>query len=377
MGIILMAIAGCAAVLAVASSDEENRTMRNRGDALLSTSSGTSQVDVTSVIKSAGMQSVMQELLAVVEGKNHGDGQTISWNEGGQPVELEQAAAASTAPCDASCKQKKVMIAQKMKSLRDQINRDFSSMINFGHKAGYLPPPQSIRQEVMDGTLLGGGSKTGANAVPPPPFSEKVSPKLLKAASLSSAPPPAATASAPAAAASPAAPAPAAAATSAPAAVPAAVPAPVPAAAAAVPPPPQVAASLDTSDSADAAPAAGGGGKTSSAWAKAFSFMKSTNNPVDGNSQSHADVQEHHSTDKKGDPLKSAEKDKFLRDFEDPVSLSTKKKADASTDSDDDDEGSSADSSGSGKDSPTSFLKKGSDPLKSAETDKFLAGFLG
>lgn len=111
VGIILMAIAGCAAVLAVASSDEENRTMRNRGDALLSTSSGTSQVDVTSVIKSAGMQSVMQELLAVVEGKNHGDGQTISWNEGGQPVELEQAAAASTAPCDASVRNTSAMCA--------------------------------------------------------------------------------------------------------------------------------------------------------------------------------------------------------------------------------------------------------------------------
>jgi hypothetical protein len=41
---------------------------------------------------------------------------------------------------------------------------------DFGHKAGYLAPPESIRQQVMSGTLLGGHDGTGADAKAPPPF---------------------------------------------------------------------------------------------------------------------------------------------------------------------------------------------------------------
>eukprot|EP00292_Cryptomonas_paramecium_P033881 CAMPEP_0113663550 /NCGR_PEP_ID=MMETSP0038_2-20120614/1213_1 /TAXON_ID=2898 /ORGANISM="Cryptomonas paramecium" /LENGTH=195 /DNA_ID=CAMNT_0000578607 /DNA_START=111 /DNA_END=695 /DNA_ORIENTATION=- /assembly_acc=CAM_ASM_000170 len=83
--------------------------------------------------------------------------------------------------CDRACELKKKRIreavARKMKQLRDQINDDFSSMIDFGHKAGYLPPPKSIKEQVMSGTLLNDGSKTGSNAVPPPPF--KLDPSSL------------------------------------------------------------------------------------------------------------------------------------------------------------------------------------------------------
>ncbi len=70
-----------------------------------------------------------------------------------------------------------------------------------------------------------------------------------------------------------------------------------------------------------------------------------------------------------GDPLKSAEEDKFLKDFEDPSVPSAKSKHHRSADADD--------ATSSDEDSATTFLNKGSDPLKSAESDKFLRGFLG
>jgi hypothetical protein len=132
------------------------------------------------------------------------------------------------------CLFKRKEIATRMKALRDQINDDFSSMISessathsyvlyakiiptccilvetcmpkkvllkscahasthirtyqvlnagvnamadFGHKAGFLAPPQSIRAQVMAGTLLGGHDGTGADAKAPPDFDPT---KILK-----------------------------------------------------------------------------------------------------------------------------------------------------------------------------------------------------
>jgi len=69
--------------------------------------------------------------------------------------------------CGASCVAKKAMVAQQMKELRDQIQHDYHSMVTFGDKAGYVPPPRSIKAQVMDGSLLGGGSSGPA---PPPAF---------------------------------------------------------------------------------------------------------------------------------------------------------------------------------------------------------------
>lgn len=59
--------------------------------------------------------------------------------------------------CDADCQQKAEMVQEQMKALRAQITGDYKSMVTFGTKVGYVPPPQSIRKEVMDGTLLGSG----------------------------------------------------------------------------------------------------------------------------------------------------------------------------------------------------------------------------
>jgi hypothetical protein len=98
--------------------------------------------------------------------------------------------------------------------------------------------------------------------------------------------------------------------------------------------------------------------------------MHHTDNPVVGDAASRADTgsRSHSSSSgKKEDPLKAAETDKFLAGFEDPDSSdsATRTKLHASS------------HHSSSPDDPDSPLEKGSDPLKSAETDKFLAGFLG
>lgn len=58
----------------------------------------------------------------------------------------------------------------------------------FGHKAGYLPPPQSIKAQVMAGTLLSASKEP----VAPPPFNPLLSAKKGGAITASSAlsPPP-------------------------------------------------------------------------------------------------------------------------------------------------------------------------------------------
>ena len=47
--------------------------------------------------------------------------------------------------CDAACKQKAQMVKAQMEALRKEINADYHSMTHFGDKAGYVPPPRSIR----------------------------------------------------------------------------------------------------------------------------------------------------------------------------------------------------------------------------------------
>ncbi len=56
----------------------------------------------------------------------------------------------------------------------------------FGHKAGYLPPPQSIKAQVMAGTLL----SSSKEPVAPPPFNPSLSAKKGGASAASSAPSP-------------------------------------------------------------------------------------------------------------------------------------------------------------------------------------------
>jgi hypothetical protein len=68
--------------------------------------------------------------------------------------------------CDEACLSKRRRIAAQMKALQRQINDDYTSMISFGHKAGYVPPVKSIKQQVMDGSLLSSGDDEAA----PPPF---------------------------------------------------------------------------------------------------------------------------------------------------------------------------------------------------------------
>mmetsp|Transcript_22456 Transcript_22456/g.50600 ORF Transcript_22456/g.50600 Transcript_22456/m.50600 type:complete len:340 (-) Transcript_22456:812-1831(-) len=80
--------------------------------------------------------------------------------------------------CDSACQQKKQMVAAEMKQLREQIKHDYDSMVTFGNKAGYVPPVRSIKEQVMDGSLLG-GSDDGPAA--PPPFDPKLAAKPGKA----------------------------------------------------------------------------------------------------------------------------------------------------------------------------------------------------
>lgn len=348
----VLAVLACVAVIAVVGTGEGPQ-------------GGTELLGVSAAAHS---RSVLQQLLADVERVTSDVGGEFSL-KAEQPVELEEA----KKPCNAACKQRKQEIAARMKALRDQINHDFKAMTSFGHKVGYLPPPQSIKAQVMSGTLL----HSAKEPVAPPPFSPTLTVKASKSSDKSS---------------GKAAPAPA-----------APSPAPSPsvstgdssADADAAPPkdPPALpdtstdssstlsASSDDSSDdanddtssddssSSDDAGASSSG--SSNAWAKAFAFIHHTDNPVVGDSKSRSDAARgdvHHGSRarNKEDPLKAAEADKFLAGFEHPdtsdSSHSTKLASHVGSHSTYD---------------PDSPLDKGSDPLKSAETDKFLAGFLG
>jgi len=88
----------------------------------------------------------------------------------GGAVELEQAD--GNAKCDAKCAMHRQMVIARMKALRKQIDGDYHAMVHFGQKAGYVPPVRSIKAQVMDGTLLGGGK--GSDPKAPPSFDPDV-----------------------------------------------------------------------------------------------------------------------------------------------------------------------------------------------------------
>lgn len=216
MAVVLAAL-GVAAIIAVAGSGESGVAYE--------------LLESTGNLDAAHNRGVLQQLLAEVERANS---DTVGTDE--RPVELEQKAAKSLPekPCNAACQQRKKEIAARMKALRDQINHDFKAMTSlsrplsvhpragwrcgyvlsllclsakeflilyragiceclvlanhptrrshpdgrnvrsgFGHKAGYLPPPQSIKQQVMSGSLL----SQSKEPVAPPPFSPTLSAK--------------------------------------------------------------------------------------------------------------------------------------------------------------------------------------------------------
>ena len=73
-------------------------------------------------------------------------------------------------------------------------------------------------------------------------------------------------------------------------------------------------ASDDTSDDSSSSSSKSSAGE--STWAKAFAFMHHTHNPVVGDAASRTNTHEsHHAAGKKEDPLKAAETDKFLAGF--------------------------------------------------------------
>jgi len=73
------------------------------------------------------------------------------------------AAAGSVAkPCDAECEHMKEVGRERMKQLRNEIDQDFTGMVDFAADAAYVPPVESMEQQVKDGSLF--GSKKGAHA---------------------------------------------------------------------------------------------------------------------------------------------------------------------------------------------------------------------
>jgi hypothetical protein len=63
-------------------------------------------------------------------------------------------------------------IAAQMKALRESIENDFKKNTAMGKEAGYLPPVQSVKQQVMNGTLL--ASDTAGGYTPPKPYNPNV-----------------------------------------------------------------------------------------------------------------------------------------------------------------------------------------------------------
>jgi hypothetical protein len=64
-------------------------------------------------------------------------------------------AAQDTKPCDAECQHMKKVGKDRMRALRDEIDNDFDGMIAFGEDSSYVPPVESIEEQVKDGTLYG------------------------------------------------------------------------------------------------------------------------------------------------------------------------------------------------------------------------------
>ena len=74
-------------------------------------------------------------------------------------------APAEKKPCDKECEHMKEVGKQRMKELRDQIEKDFTGMTTFGAEAAYVPPVESIEKQVADGSLY---KDPTADLKPPP-----------------------------------------------------------------------------------------------------------------------------------------------------------------------------------------------------------------
>ena len=74
-------------------------------------------------------------------------------------------APAEKKPCDTECEHMKDVGKQRMKELRDQIEKDFTGMTTFGAEAAYVPPVESIEKQVADGSL---NKDPTADLKPPP-----------------------------------------------------------------------------------------------------------------------------------------------------------------------------------------------------------------
>jgi hypothetical protein len=102
---------------------------------------------------------------------------------GGRMVLLQHAVTqklAQDGKCDAACQEKAAAVQAQMSALRKEIQSDYQQMTHFGDQAGYVPPPRSIKAQVMDGSLLGGDSSDGPTA--PPPFSPNLAAIKVKPA---------------------------------------------------------------------------------------------------------------------------------------------------------------------------------------------------
>jgi hypothetical protein len=73
------------------------------------------------------------------------------------------AAAKAKAACDAECEKEG---KERMKALRAEIDNDFNGMINFGESSAYVPPVESIEQQVKDGSLYGSKKEDDVKAPP-------------------------------------------------------------------------------------------------------------------------------------------------------------------------------------------------------------------
>ena len=83
----------------------------------------------------------------------------------------EDASQTADKPCDAECEHMKKVGRERMKALRAQIDADFKGMVNFGADAAYVPPVESIEEQVKDGSLYNNGKIPGSEEAKEPPSS--------------------------------------------------------------------------------------------------------------------------------------------------------------------------------------------------------------
>ena len=82
-----------------------------------------------------------------------------------------EAAQTAHKPCDAECEHMKRVGRERMKALRAQIDADFKGMVSFGADAAYVPPVESIEEQVKDGSLYNNGKVPGSEEAKEPPSS--------------------------------------------------------------------------------------------------------------------------------------------------------------------------------------------------------------